>query len=402
MFSSPSKCLNGIAFSSSISQHDRQHQNSPFISKTLRRDDVMPPQGTSLTQSGEDASFPPSHSCYPEIHSAAFVSRPPESDDISWGPDPFQDILNLSVNDSVQNDQMENSSCFMSDDNSKKTDFGEWVDQLMSVDESPHPNWSQLLVDDNVPDSKSEGTHSTKQQDAPSGEVNAPPTSATNALQSKPRMRWTPELHEAFVEAVNKLGGSEKATPKGVLNLMKVEGLTIYHVKSHLQKYRTARFKPESSGGASEKKSTSTKEMKSSDSTASMGITEALRLQMELQKRLHEQLEIQRKLQIQIENQGKRLQMMFEKQREMEDGKHKTLPSSLDGPTVLNSPAIEGQKHLESAVSMQQPRAKNVLGMPAQSKRWKELKLLMKKRRGMTSWVHRPPNGRKAGDSRIL
>lgn len=56
--------------------------------------------------------------------------------------------------------------------------------------------------------------------------------------QGKQRLRWTPQLHKRFVEAVNLLGGFDLATPKGIMQFMGVEGMTIQHVKSHLQKYR--------------------------------------------------------------------------------------------------------------------------------------------------------------------
>lgn len=52
------------------------------------------------------------------------------------------------------------------------------------------------------------------------------------------RLRWTPELHAEFLKAVHQLGGLELATPKGIATLMTTSGMTLQHIKSHLQKYR--------------------------------------------------------------------------------------------------------------------------------------------------------------------
>ncbi|OEL32835.1 Myb family transcription factor PHL11 [Dichanthelium oligosanthes] len=171
----------------------------------------------------------------------------------------------------------------------------------------------------------------------------------------KPRLRWTPDLHQRFVDAVDKLGGPDKATPKSVLRLMGMKGLTLYHLKSHLQKYRLGRQGKKSTrlelanGGGFATQSLSFPTPApipgvpaEGKNTGEMPLADALRYQIQVQRKLQEQLEVrqvlhhchelmhsqtffhnttsayvcnqvQKKLQMRIEAQGKYLKAMLEK-----------------------------------------------------------------------------------------
>ncbi|XP_073061379.1 uncharacterized protein [Primulina eburnea] len=86
----------------------------------------------------------------------------------------------------------------------------------------------------------SNGDQEIKHEDSlKSAEGDEKKSTVRQYIRSKmPRLRWTPDLHLSFIHAIERLGGQERATPKSVLQLMNVRGLSISHVKSHLQMYR--------------------------------------------------------------------------------------------------------------------------------------------------------------------
>ncbi|KAK6943488.1 MYB-CC type transcription factor, LHEQLE-containing domain, partial [Dillenia turbinata] len=130
----------------------------------------------------------------------------------------------------------------------------------------------------------------------------------------KERLKWTQELHDRFEEAVNKLGGADRATPKGILKAMGVPGLTIYHVKSHLQKYRISKFIPETERGKFERRNIS-EILPNFSTTSAAQLNEALQMQMQAQRRLNDQLEVQRSLKLKIEAQGRFFERIAEEHR---------------------------------------------------------------------------------------
>ncbi|XP_057786602.1 myb family transcription factor PHL11-like [Salvia miltiorrhiza] len=136
----------------------------------------------------------------------------------------------------------------------------------------------------------------------------------------KPRLRWTADLHDRFVDAVTKLGGPHKATPKSVMRVMGLKGLTLYHLKSHLQKYRLGQQHAKQHTNTDNFEnpymhiaSTSTNSSSMNSEQGEIPVAEAVRCQIEVQKTLEEQLEVQKKLQMRIEAQGKYLQAILER-----------------------------------------------------------------------------------------
>ncbi|RVW46026.1 putative Myb family transcription factor [Vitis vinifera] len=76
--------------------------------------------------------------------------------------------------------------------------------------------------------------------DSPLSDISLKSSMVRPYVRSKlPRLRWTPDLHRCFVHAVERLGGEDRATPKMILQIMDVKGLSISHIKSHLQMYRS-------------------------------------------------------------------------------------------------------------------------------------------------------------------
>uniref|UniRef100_J3MWA7 MYB-CC type transcription factor LHEQLE-containing domain-containing protein n=1 Tax=Oryza brachyantha TaxID=4533 RepID=J3MWA7_ORYBR len=113
-----------------------------------------------------------------------------------------------------------------------------------------------------------------------------------------------------------------EATPKTILRTMGVKGLTLFHLKSHLQKYRLgkqsgkeaseqskdASYLLDAQGGMSVSPRVSTQDVKENQE-----VKEALRAQMEMQRRLHEQVEVQKHVQIRMEAYQKYIDTLLEK-----------------------------------------------------------------------------------------
>ncbi|KAG9155546.1 hypothetical protein Leryth_009957 [Lithospermum erythrorhizon] len=182
---------------------------------------------------------------------------------------------------------------------------------------------------------------------------------------AKPRLKWTPELHQRFIDAVNQLGGADRATPKSLMRIMGIHGLTLYHLKSHLQKYRIQKSQISLSSDQNEHEYKGNErnqmiegilegDQKQPDGT--LEISQALQIQTEVQRNLNEHIEVQKRLQLRIEAQGKYLQSVLQKAQDILHcpGSSLSLLTELEGSLPMNGDKMQFGKYgwsLESSLT---------------------------------------------------
>ncbi|KAL6998859.1 Myb transcription factor ipn2 [Sarracenia purpurea var. burkii] len=149
------------------------------------------------------------------------------------------------------------------------------------------------------------------------------------------------------------------------MRVMGVKGLTLYHLKSHLQKFRLGKQPHKEFSEHSTRDGERALELQRNTASSSGIMGRSMNeMQMEVQRRLHEQLEVQRHLQLRIEAQGKYMQTILEKACQKLAGENMA-SGSYKGPAgnqAVPVPDIEAMKDFGSPVSFPSLQDLNIYG----------------------------------------